>query len=281
MKTNLLLLDSYRNMDSLVAYAFSFSHRTSRRLKIIYVYDFDWMRKTYSSSTDETNPVILNALVTANKEFEGADSIIRATVAQYLKKHSVDVPVDIIVSDLNRLELLVRETKASPDIILLAGNSQSYTEATNGAIKYPNLIMNMECPVFVLPDNTCYAVLKHIVYATNFHPDDISTLRHLSEMFNATDLKVVVLHNTKDGGFEDQLRWKGFVNLVKEHAGFQNLIPVLQNEKGILDAIEKYVVENDPDLLVMLKEKKSFLKEVFTTSNTQSVLTRFTIPVLV
>src|SRR5690554_7861321 len=91
MKTNLLLLDSFKNMESLVAYAFSFSHHTYRQLKIIYVYDFDLMQQEHRvGSAAEADPILANIHEQAKKEFEDAEVRISNVVSAYLKNHSVD-----------------------------------------------------------------------------------------------------------------------------------------------------------------------------------------------
>lgn len=282
MKSNLLLLDSFLNAESLVAYAFSFSHRTNRQLKIIYVYDFEWMRKSYlTSKVSDDDPILVNVQVVARKEYEDAETKIRYIIGDYLKRHSVDVPVEVVISNNNRIEIVQTEIEKNPDIILLMSNHQSYSEASGGAVGYPNLILELSCPVLVIPDKTKYAVLEHILYATDFHPEDISSLKHLSELFQSSSIKVAALHNQKDPDYDLNLRWKGFIELVKEQTGLSNLIPVLKKEKDILKAIERYVLESNPDFIVVLKEKKGFMKELFSKSNTEAILKSFNKPMLV
>lgn len=282
MKTNLLLLDSYENMESLVDYAFSFSRTTKRQLKIFYVFDFEWMRQSYAvGSASVADPVLVNVQGNAKKEFEDAELRIKAIAEKYLNRHSADVPYAIHVSDKNRVDLMIHETDINPDLILLLSNHQSYAEASGGAMGYPNLINHLECPVFVIPDNYAFSRLNNIAFATNFHPEDLEALKHLSGLLPSSDLNIFILHNEEHFGFEEKLKWKGFFELVKETIGIDSVVPVLKSEKKTLKALENFVGENDPDLLVVLKEKKGFFKEIFSTSNTKNVLTHFNKPVLV
>ena len=269
-------------MESLVSYVFSFSHRTNRQLKIIYVYDYKWIRQANAVGfASEADPVLVNSQTSAKKEFEEAEVRIRDIVHDYLLRHSVDVPVDVLVSDKNRIDLVNQEARSFGDVVIMVSSSQSSADAAGGAVGYPNIIDNLNYPLFVIPDNTSYAVLKNVLYATNFHPDDISSLRHLSQMLNVTDFNLSILHNEKDAGFEDNLRWKGFLELIKQQTGIQSLTPVLMNENRTLDAIEKYVHENNIDLLVVLKEDKGFFKEIFSSGHTKKILTHLKIPVMV
>lgn len=282
MKSNLLLLDSFKDAESLIGYAFSFSNRTNRQLKIVYIYDYEWMQKLFSTGkVIEDNPLFINAQTSARKEYENAEIKLRYIMDDYLKRHSVDVPMEIILSNNNRVDLIQNEIEKNPDTILLMSNHQSYYEASGGAIGYPNLIMHLTCPVLVVPGKSKYAVLEHVLYATDFHPEDISSLKHLSDLLNSSNFKVAALHNQKDPDYDLNLRWKGFLELVKEQTGLQTLIPVLKKEKNILKAIESYISESNPDFIVVLKEKKGFMKELFSKSNTEEILKNFNKPVLV
>ncbi len=282
MNTNLLLLDSYKNMESLVNYAFSFSRATGRQLKIYYVFDFEWMRQSYTvGSASVADPVLVNVQYNARREFEEAEVRVKAAAEKYSEKHAPDLPYEIYVSDKNRIDLMLEEVDRDPDLLLLISNQQSYAEATGGAMGYPNLVFNLKCPVYIVPDNYSYSEISNIAYATNLHPEDMEALKHLSETFKSSGIKVSLLHNVGDADFEGKLKWKGFVELVKETSGLDSVEPVVTHEKKTLDAIESYVNKHDVDLLVVLKEKKGFFKEVFSTSHTKNVLTHIDKPVLV
>ncbi|HKJ79580.1 MAG TPA: hypothetical protein VKA10_08590, partial [Prolixibacteraceae bacterium] len=71
MKTNVLLLDSYINIDNLLTVAFSLSKQMEATLKIIYVFDFAWMRQSYMSGTiGSANPSLVAIEGTARKEYD-------------------------------------------------------------------------------------------------------------------------------------------------------------------------------------------------------------------
>lgn len=242
MKTNLLLLDSFKNMESLVAYAFSFSHRTNRQLKIIYVYDFDLMQHEHRvGSTAEADPILANIHEQAKKEFEDAEVRMSNVVSAYLKNHSVDVPVEIVASEEKRLAILDREVRNNHEVVLLISNIQHNAVATGGALGYSNLIDSLRCPVFVIPEKTKYAALQNITYATNFHPDDLSTINQVRELLHSNDMQVTLLHNGKIAGSEEDLKLKEFLDLVERQTWFHSVNSVLMNEEDLLEAILDYM----------------------------------------
>lgn len=283
MKTNLLLLDSYKNIENLIIYAFSFSNRTKRSLKIKYVFDFNWMRQSYFiGSGGAVDPALVAVEKNAKKEFEVAETKIREIAAEYLKKHSVNVPFEIQVTETNRIDLVEDELEKSPDMLLLISNHQSYSEASGGLVGYPDLIEHAGCPVFVIPEDIKISVVKDVMYATDYHADDLDALKNLMELLEPRDdVRINILHNAKEYDFTEKMKWLGFQEIVKKETGGKNLEFTLKMKKDTVHAIQEYVDEKDPDLLVVLNEKRGFFEEIFSTSETKSVLSHFDKPVLV
>lgn len=270
-------------MDDLIAYAFQFSDRSNRKLKIIYVFDFDWMRQSFMiGSAAPLDPSMVVVEKNAREEFKKAETKIRETAGEFIKKHSVNVPFEIHISEINRIDTVQEEFEKEAGLILLISNHQSYSEASGGMIGYPNLVEHVRCPVFVIPEPVKYSVVKKVVYATNYHPEDIESLKHLKGLLkDVPDIDFTILHNQIDHDFGEQLKWIGFQELVKQQTGIEEPEFIMGAEKDMVDAIEAYDKKNNPDLLVVLKEERGFFQELFRSSETKSVLTHFHKPVLV
>lgn len=285
MKTNLLLLDTYNNVEDFLAYAFSFSKHTKRELKIIYVFDFNWMVESYNVGPGgPVDPALVAAEKNAQQEFEVAEKKLNDMAEDYLKKHSVEVSYDISVSAINRIDVVQEEHENNPDMVLMISNRQSYSEASGGLIGYPNLIEHVKCPVLVIPENTTHFIMENVAYATDFHPEDIESLKHLNNLHKQAEgkeMKVTFLHNQEDIDFTEKLKWAGFQKLVNDESAISNPGFELMSKKETLEAIEEFVKKNDPDMLVILKEKRGFFKQIFSSGETKGVLTHLNIPVLV
>ena len=283
MKVNLLLLDSYRNMNSLISYAFSFSHRSGRHLKIAYVYDEEWIRQYYTAGAATMADVGLTDYQSdVYNDFSDAEARIRDVVSEYLKKHSVDVPFDIVTTEYSKISFVEEEAaKKDSDLVLLIGNIEHSYHNIGGAFAYPDLVSHINCPVFIIPENIHYAVIRNIVYLTNFHPEDLKVLTHLADLFNAPDLKITVLHNEKDFEFEEKIRWIGFIELAKQVTGIDSINPVLKKEKNVRDALQEFIDANEVDIIGILKEKKGFFEEIFKSSETKNMLKLIRLELLV
>jgi hypothetical protein len=283
MGTNLLLLDSYKDIKGLIDYAFAFSNLSGRNLKIVYVFDFDWMKQTFMvGSVGTVGPQLASIEKNAKREYEVAEAKIREIAAEYLKEHSVKIPFEIHISELNRIDLVKDEVEKNPGLILLLSNYQTYSEASGGMVGYPNLIEHIDCPAMVIPEKTEVTKIKSVVYASDYHPEDINSLKHLfALMKNSDDLNITILHNEKQIHFGDKLKWTGFREVMSKETGIENLEFCLKSKKDMITAIMEYAEEKDINLLVILKEKKGFFEDIFSSSEAKSVLTQFHKPVLV
>ena len=283
MKTNLLILDSYKNIENLIQFAFSFSNKFKRNLKLYYVFDFNWMRQTAMvGATGIASASILNAEKSAHKEYEVAETKIRTIVTEYLKKNSTNFPIDINVTRNSRIDIINYELEKDPDLLVLISNHQSYSEITDGLVSYPKLIEYVKCPVLIIPDNIKQAELQNVVYATDYNPEDVQSLKHLSNFMKQSEkAHITILHNEQEYNFREKLQWTGFKNIVQSEINSNNLDFALKNNKDFLTGIEEFTEESNPDMLAIMKEKKGFFEDLFTENKTKYVLTHFHKPVLV
>ncbi len=283
MKTNLLLLDSYNNIDNLISLAFSFSRHYNSKLKIVYVFDFEWMRQSYMVGTaGPVDPSLVAVERNARKEYEVAESKIKEAAAEYTKKHAVEVPYEVNVSEFNRIDVVNDEWKKNRNLMLLVSTHQTYTEASGGLIGYPNIVDHVKCPVLAIPEENTTISIKKVLYATDYHEEDINALKHLYSYLSAGEnFHITVMHNTGSFDFNDKLKWVGMQELIKEEVSVENIDFKLETDKDVEDGIQDYIDKFDPDLLVVLKEKKGFFKRIFSSSDTKSILARFKKPILV
>ena len=228
------------------------------------------------------DPQLISIEKNAKNEYEVAEAKIREIAAEYIKEHSVKIPFEIHISELNRIGLVQDEVEKNPDVMLLLSNYQTYSEASGGMVGYPNLIEHVDCPAIVIPEETGITEIKNVVYASDYHPEDINSLKHLFTLLKSSDnLNITILHNEKHLDFGDKLKWAGFREVMSKETGIENMDFCLKSKKDMVSAIMEYSKEKDINLLVILKEKKGFFEDIFSSSETKSVLTQFHKPVLV
>lgn len=283
MKTNLLLLDSFRNAEDLISYAFSFSNMFNRKLKIGYVFDFEWMQQSYAVGTaGPLNPGLAAIHNEARMDFDAAAAKIREKTEAYLARNEVRVPLEISVTEINRLDYIKEELKNDTDLIVMLGNNQSYAQATEGFVGYPNFLGHVECPVLIIPEDSRLSEVKNVVYTTDYNPADVAAIKHLvSVLKNGANTQLTILHNEKDPGFEAEQKWEGFQKMVGEEITWPNLEFALETEKDFVKGVEKFTKNTTSDLLAILKEDKGFFEQIFKSNDTKKLIKQTDKPVLV
>ncbi len=284
MKTNLLLLDTKKNMENLIFSGFNLSNQLHRKLKIVYVMDFNWIGGSgfvdpTASNIDANIRVAEKAL---RKDFEEAESEMRHAIGKYLESNPQNIHYEVSVEEDSRMTIVNDTIQEDGDVLLLMSNYNSYSGLTTGTINYPNIIDKVSCPVLILPDDAPSVSLNSFLYATAFHPEDFKAMRHLRDIaLGAENRELTVFHNLESTAFEDILKWTGFKTMTKESVEGIRLHFAHTNEKNVREGLKKYLEDEDPDVVAILKEEKGFFEDLFSSSETHYVVTHFNRPVLI
>ncbi|WP_339737702.1 universal stress protein [uncultured Sunxiuqinia sp.] len=285
MKTNLLLLDTMKNMRNLICSAFSLSNQLKRKLKIVYVLDIYWVGaggEFVGSTVPGVGASYRVVEKGIRKDFEQAESEMRRITAEYFEKHPQNVHYEIEVAETNRLEMISKTVDQEKDVLLLMSNYNTYSGLSTGTISYPNIIDKVPCPVLVVPDNLETFSLNNYLYATALHSEDLKAIKHLSETTAGADGKnLTIFHNMETLDFESKLKWIGFKSLIKESVSGFHLKFEHSHEKNVREGLKKYLTNERLDVIVILKEKRGFFEDLFSSSETHYVVSHFDKPVLV
>ncbi|PTN05978.1 nucleotide-binding universal stress UspA family protein [Mangrovibacterium marinum] len=278
------MLDTLKGMKSLIFSAFLLSNRQKRKLRIVYLEDFNWVS---SANYLGITPASLGAGMELaesqiRSDYQKAASEIRRVLDEYLSEHSEHVPYSYELREHNRLEYIEELLVDDPEMLLLVSNYSSVSSTAGGAVHYPNILDKVACPVLVVPDDQTFDSFGNLLYATALHREDIDAIGSLVELFgDAVAPKLTVFHHHPDDDFEHQMKWLGFQAMVTE--AVPQVTPQFHLAKGKdLDAeLEDFVRGGDFDLLAALKERKGFFADLFGSSHTHELIRHFNKPVLV
>lgn len=183
---------------------------------------------------------------------------------------SVSVFFDKLIDNKNA-DMIVIEGKGAQDFWTQSPTNMEIIENTN-------------LPVWIIPLSQKYESFKEIVYATDYVKEDLETIKKLVRLTNNYLPRITALHITDNADFEEKIKKTGFQEKVKTETNYDNLSVKLLNKKdktNIPDLISNYASNNKANLIVVLKENKSFLGELFTTNQTKRIIEKSKAPVLV
>jgi len=147
-----------------------------------------------------------------------------------------------------------------------------------------DMVRNLECPLWVIPEHSEYQSIQRIIYATDYHEEDIPTLQKLIDLTHRLFPHILALHINKNADFEVRVKTAGFQKMLETKTTYKNIsAKTLIENKGqdLVQLIHSYAAMNRTDLIVLLKENMNFLERIFNRSSVEKIMEATSVPVLV
>lgn len=147
-----------------------------------------------------------------------------------------------------------------------------------------DLIRELNCPVWIIPKGEAYAPIKNVVYATDYNEEDVANIKKLIDLFPMLRPNITALHITDSRDFKDRVKKAGFKEMLQEKVPYPNLIVKAihrQNDDDVAKLLADFSETNHTDLVVVLKQNKSFFERLFKANHTKEILEKSELPVLV
>jgi len=178
--------------------------------------------------------------------------------------------LEAILSSIKDLEpdLVVMGTKGSSGIseVVLGSN-------TSGVIK------NSAAPVIAVPQDFTSEKITRIIFACDFEPiEDISSLSIINRLAELDNASVDIVHVSKDSAptVDHSRQALEMDKFFEEKTHNFNYL----NADNIAEALEKFIEENQMDLLTMIPRKHNLIEKLFKMSVTKKMAHHCKIPLL-
>lgn len=151
--------------------------------------------------------------------------------------------------------IMDKASELNPDLILVGMKGMSPVREFLIGSTASALIEKSEVPVLTIPADFELTEMETIVYATAFEEADIVAIQNITELARAFNSKIILIHiSTKEEyAGEDQLLW--FRDMLQERVDYKNLSIELKFSDDIFNALNEYLEEVNPQLLVMLERE--------------------------
>ena len=147
-----------------------------------------------------------------------------------------------------------------------------------------DIVEKVNCPIWIIPKGEIYKPFTDIVYATDYKKEDIASLNKLIKTFPHYTPNITALHITDSIDFDERIKKEGFIEMLQKQTAYNQLsVKAIYQSKhdDLPELINEFAIKSEADLLVLLKENKSFFKRIFNTSQTKELLKITVLPVLV
>jgi nucleotide-binding universal stress UspA family protein len=209
------------------------------------------------------------------------------TVDRMISEVKKEIPSETAVdfqSELGDVSSVLEDKVSSgkADMVMLQGQpGESFWARTSTNM---DVIRNVHCPIWIIPPDTGYRPLKHIIYATDYQEEDIPTLKKLAALTRPFSPGITALHIVDNKDFEQKVQETGFNDIIRQKAGSDkiSLITVVEkHDTDVPDLLNDLAARKGADLIVVLKENRHFLERIFKGSFTRKLIRQSKLPVLV
>lgn len=183
------------------------------------------------------------------------------------------------------LATALRKLEHHPDIMLLVAGTHGSDAVTTFMLgnNCRELIDETTIPLLLVPENAEPGFPGQILFATDLNRSDIAYINAvagLAEKFTA-DLGIINVIPEDGGDKQHRLDENAFMQemVLKVHykrVSFRN-----RHNQNIKKGIAQLLLDEKPDLLVMVHRKSTFFDNLFKSSVTQKIASRTPVPLLV
>lgn len=175
---------------------------------------------------------------------------------------------------------VIREKKISL-VVMGTSGSKGYLDVLFGTKAY-RIIEHVNCPVIAIPAEFNFRSMDNIVFATDFHDNDISVMRFLADFAALFNASIRIIHVAKMNGIssKEELMLEKFRRETMEKISYRQITFEIFNGGNVADELENYILETGADLLVMSTHHRGPFDHLFESSKTRKVAMKAHIPLL-
>ena len=152
----------------------------------------------------------------------------------------------------------------STDLVVMGTNgADTLYQFYYGSTSY-RTTKNLDCPVLIIPMDYAYKDISQVVFASGYRPGDELLLQQLKQFLADFSPQLCVLHVSEKDTLVSNEIYHTFCNLTEEFLGYNHHLEFkrIVNEDES-QAIEKFMLGSDADLLSVCAEHHGFLYRLF------------------
>lgn len=196
----------------------------------------------------------------------------------------------------NRVVHQIKAGLAKDEIISLADEigAEMVVMGTRGADKKTSSILGsitevcirkLKIPVLAVPEDYHFigeSNLRKIVYLTDFDESDFVSIKKLMRFTENFNMQIHCIHIGTRSDKWELLKMQGLKDYFQKAYNQQTVeCHILENMPDLLQTLDKYVVDNDINIIALTHRKRSLMEKVFKPSLAKKVFYHTHIPLLV
>jgi nucleotide-binding universal stress UspA family protein len=275
MKKILCTTDFSKAATNAVDYAALIAEKVGASLTLLHVLHLPML---------DTTETALVAGEVLEEQKEHAINKMRALI-HYLSQKYADkhLQVDYLVREDLLADCVQHLTKtAGYDLVVIGstGGGNTLEEILIGS-NTESVIESVKCPVLTVPIKTIPANFKHIVYASDYQPEDIAALREVLQFAQLFGAAVEVVHVSEKASSASDSKANQFRNKLRQALPEYELEFHEVIHKDEVVGMKDYLTRKNADLLAIMKKRKSFFSHIFSQSFSEQLTYQSKLPMLI
>lgn len=146
-------------------------------------------------------------------------------------------------------------------------------------------VETLNCPVLLIDPSTKFKQPEHVVYASNYLHADINVIKRFRKISANKVKDIDIIHISYGDTFKEKILEKGFQAYLEENITDLNIkvhqVSAVKSQSTTIEVFLDEVAKISPDMLILMKEEKSFLEVLFSKSFTIATAKKCSIPLLI
>ena len=146
-------------------------------------------------------------------------------------------------------------------------------------------VETLNCPVLLIDPSTKFKKPEHVVYASNYLHGDINVIKRFRKISANKVKDIDIIHISYGDTFKEKILEKGFQAYLEENITDLNIkvhqVSAVKSQSTTIEVFLDEVAKISPDMLILMKEEKSFLEVLFSKSFTIATAKKCSIPLLI
>jgi nucleotide-binding universal stress UspA family protein len=255
MKAILIPTDFSKNAENAMYYGLEFAHRRGCQVILLNVSPFIYHG---SSRIDAA----LEALEQYSKE------TLKATISKIKESGRYG---DLSIKGVNMLGNLVLSIlqvsiKHHTELIIMGTKGATGMNKMLFGSNTTEVIRSSKLPVLIVPENAVYKNFEKIIYAIDYKEDNLKMIREMLNIISLFNVKVQSLHIARKNTLEEEIRHRGFINLMEEVFPKAFDSHQLMYHSSVFEGTENFLSGETTSLLAINHHNKPFINSLMLNS---------------
>lgn len=192
---------------------------------------------------------------------------------EYVSEHNLPAP-EIVQLCNNR----------NPDLIVIGTEGRDhFLGMVNSTTR--DVLADVTCPVLVIKKNTVFNGLSTMYYAMENIKEDINSVKQLLPFARLYDSDITIIHvdtDKNDGEHHEKKEdHDSFINAVRDQLNYPKISLHLIRADKVTEGLDDFLNHVKSDVIVLEKQQRSWLKNLFHKSVTDHLIKDNEVPLLI